>query len=175
MTRVPVVPSRRALVALWLTAALTFGLMLAMDRINREPGDDPDPAWQRPGLLDLGTLPVVAPPLDGVDPSKPSVVFFHAGASAGLCHRLSTSSVSDEATIAIVTDDPTEVACAAATVNLVDDGALARRFRLRSPAGGGYPTGYAVVDRNGLIRYATLDPHVADELDEVKTMVRALR
>jgi len=33
--------------------------------------------------------------------------------------------------------------------------------------------GYAVVDAHGLIRYRTLDPAVADELDEVKTIVGA--
>ena len=159
---------------MWVTAAVSFAAMLVMSRANRDPGDDADPAWQRPGLLDLGALPVPAPPLNGVDPSGPLVVFFQPGSPRSLCHQLTTSGLRDEATIVVVTDGTPEVSCPAAAVAVVDDADLAARFRLREPAHRGYPTGYAVIDSDGQIRYTTLDPTVAEELDEVRTIVRAL-
>lgn len=60
-------------------------------------------------------------------------------------------------------------------VPVVEDpsGELATRLAIRHPRDGGPPVGYAVVDRAGRVRYRTLDPTVADNLDEVETMVRA--
>ncbi len=45
---------------------------------------------------------------------------------------------------------------------------------LGRPPGGGAPVGYAVVDAAGAIRHRALDPDVAEQLDEVTTIVAAL-
>jgi hypothetical protein len=45
---------------------------------------------------------------------------------------------------------------------------------MRSPAAGGPPVGYAVVDAQSRIRYRTLDPTVTAELSEVRTILEAL-
>lgn len=58
---------------------------------------------------------------------------------------------------------------------IVDGGGLARRFGMPSPVNGGAPVGYAVVDAAGRIRYRTLDPQVAGHLEEVDTILSAVR
>ena len=54
-------------------------------------------------------------------------------------------------------------------------GALAAQFGLDRPRDGGAPVGYAVVDGRGDIRYRTLDPSVAAQLDEIDTILRAAK
>ncbi len=54
------------------------------------------------------------------------------------------------------------------------DGSMAAAYGMRSPAGGGPPVGYAVVDADQRIRYRTLDPTVAEELSEIRTILEAL-
>jgi hypothetical protein len=54
------------------------------------------------------------------------------------------------------------------------DGRLADRYGMRRPQDAGPPVGYAVVDGKGRIRYRTLDPDVAHELREVRTIVAAV-
>jgi alkyl hydroperoxide reductase subunit AhpC len=54
-------------------------------------------------------------------------------------------------------------------------GALAAQFGLDRTSDGGAPVGYAVVDGHGDIRYRTLDPSVASQLDEIDTILRAAR
>jgi hypothetical protein len=58
--------------------AVGFGALLVAARSAEGPLDDPDPAYQRPGLLDLGALPRPAPPVTGGVPAPGSeaVVFF---------------------------------------------------------------------------------------------------
>lgn len=63
----PAVPERRALVAIWLVTAVLLSGLLAVGRLTRTSGDDPDPGRQRPGILDLGALPEPAPDVPGVD------------------------------------------------------------------------------------------------------------
>jgi hypothetical protein len=53
-------------------------------------------------------------------------------------------------------------------------GALAQAYGLRDPADGATPVGDAIVDGQVRIRYRTLDPTMADELDEVDTVLGAL-
>ena len=57
---------------------------------------------------------------------------------------------------------------------VADDGELGRAFGLRRPRAGGTPVGYAIVDNSGRVRYATLDPHLARHLVEVRTILEAL-
>ena len=165
----------RTLVVIWLGAAVGLGLLLALARATESPLDDPDPAWQRPGFLDAGGLPVPAPPgLPAL--GRPTVVFFERANDLGqLCRALGGSSVSEKAATAVVVADRAPVACGAAGAVVGDpDGAVADAYGMRRPRGGGAPVGYAVVDAAGAIRYRTLDPEVADQLDEVATIVGAL-
>lgn len=164
---------------IWLAAAIGLGLLLLVARVAREPLDDPDPAWQRPGFLDAGDLPVPAPPVAPGIPARarPTVVFFvRAAGFPELCRVLASGPLPREAAAtAVVVSGSASPGCEGADALVSDpDGALAAAYGMRSPRGGGPPVGYAVVDRAGAVRYRTLDPAVADELSEVRTMVDAL-
>ena len=59
-------------------AVVFFGGLLALAQAAEEPLDDPDPAFQRPGFLDVGDLPAPAPDLrvDMTVTGTPTVVLF---------------------------------------------------------------------------------------------------
>ncbi len=170
--------SIRPLVVVWLGVAVGFGLLLALARAAEGPLDDPDQAWQRPGFIDAGDLPAPAPTVaPGVPASGlPTVVFFvRPDGLAELCHALAATTLLGRAATAAVVAGSTSDRCAAVGAVVVDpDGAVGDAYGMRSPRGGGPPVGYAVVDAAGAIRYRTLDPEVADQLDEVATIVAAL-
>ena len=142
------------------------------------PIDDPDPAWQRPGFLDAGDLPVPAPRVAPGVPAagRPSVVFFpRAGGLGELCRALaSTSLPQGAATAVVVADRPSRTSEAAGAVVGDRQAVFAEAYGMRRPRDGGPRVGYAVVDGAGAIRYRSLDPAVADHLLEVATIVRAL-
>ena len=166
------------LVVTWLGVAVALGLLLAVARAAERPLDDPDPAWQRPGFLDAGELPAPAPGMiSGVPaPGHPAVVFFERADRMGeLCRALAGSSLPELTTTAIVVAGAPSGGCEAAeTVIACPEGHVAEAYGMRRPRGGGPPVGYAVVDAAGEIRYRTLDPEMAHQLDEVSTIVAAL-
>lgn len=55
------------------------------------------------------------------------------------------------------------------------DGRVGSGISMRRPRDGGPPVGYAVVDVDGTIRYRTENPGVINGLDEVLTIVGAVR
>ncbi len=168
--------SWRRLAVIWLVVAVGFVALLAVARAAAGPLDDPDPAHQRPGLLDLGELPVPAPPVtDGIPaPGREAVVFFVRPAGLEvLCEALADADLDGEPQLVVVVAG-TGAPCAAGVAVVSDPrGRLADAYGLRPPADGGTPVGYAVVDAAGRIRYRTLDPEVEDLLDEVDTILRA--
>ncbi len=171
--------SRGQLVAVWGTFALTLGGLLAVTAAFAGPLDDPDPAHQRPGFLDAFDLPQPAPQIDKGHPAidTRTVLFFErADRLEDLCSALDGSDLANSATIAVVVagEAPSDARCRAARTVVSDPaGGLARAYGMRSPASGGPPVGYAVVDRLGQLRYRTLDPSVPTELGEVRTIVDA--
>ena len=171
-----VAPPRRTQVGVWVLAVVFFGGLLALAQAAEEPLDDPDPAFQRPGFLDVGDLPAPAPDLrvDMTVTGTPTVVLFErSDRVARLCRALDDHTFASDARAVVVTPtEPTGDSCADQTV--VVDAALADEFGLRNPRAGGPPVGYAVVDRDGRIRYRTLDPAVATLLDEIDTIIGAL-
>jgi alkyl hydroperoxide reductase subunit AhpC len=92
---------------------------------------------------------------------------------ATLCEALPATGLAADADLVIVT--PTAgTGCAGLPVVEDPDGSLADTYGMRSPAAGGPPVGYAVVDAQSRIRYRTLDPTVTAELSEVRTILEAL-
>ncbi len=83
--------SRRPLVVVWLVVAVGFGALLAVARTSAGPLDDPDPAHQRPGLLDLGELPLPAPPVTEDVPRQGHARWCSSSARPG-CRRYVTPS-----------------------------------------------------------------------------------
>lgn len=166
--------SRRRLFAVWLVVAVVLGALLAIARATESSLDDPDPVWQRPGILDAGSLPVPAPPLTGELPrrGRRTVAFFvRPEGVARLCGAIAGRDLAERADLVIVVSGPGQ--CAGAMTIEDPSARVASAYGLRPPRDGGAPMGYAVVDRRGQVRYRTLDPGVADRLGEVDTMVRA--
>jgi hypothetical protein len=170
------VPSRRQLALVWLACAVLFGGLLLLSQTAREPGDDADPAWQRPGFLDAGTLPEQAPPvITGIpSPGRRAVVFFQRQNGVDdLCRAVAHRGLRERADVAIVVPDQGATCSAPVPVTSDPAAVVAERYGLRQPRGGGPPVGYAIVDSSGRIRYRTLDPAVTEELGEVFTILRA--
>lgn len=166
----------RGLLAMWLLAAVVLGGLLVIAQLFRSPLDDPDPAYQRPGILDLGAVPVPAPAVTGDIPrhGRPAVVFFdRRSLLPGLCQALAGTRLAATADLVIVTPAG-GAGCGALPVVEDSDGGLAEAYGMRAPSDGGPPVGYAVVDGQGRIRYRTLDPTVAAQLPEVATILAAL-
>ena len=166
------------LAATWLGVAVVLGLLLAHARAMEGPLDDTDPARQRPGFLDAGALPAPAPPVlrDVPSPGRPAVVFFvRDDGMDELCRALGEGRLAGRAVLAVVVGGAPSGGCGAAAAVVADpEGERAEAYGMRLPRDGGPPVGYAVVDARGDIRYRTLDPAVAERLDEVTTMVAAL-
>lgn len=170
------VPRRTTLLVVWCTAAVLLAALVASVRVTQSDADDVDPAWQRPGILDLGDLPEPAPALPGTQLAggSPTVVFFAAAARIErLCQALDGWDRPDELAVVVVGSGSPNCGAGVTTVDTASSGP-ASSFGLRQPAGDVEPTGYAIVDGAGQIRYRTLDPVAAALLDEVSTMVRGL-
>lgn len=160
---------------IWIAAAVLFGLMLWIAGSAESGLDDPDPAWQRPGFLDAGPLPQPAtPPAEDLPRmGRLAVVFFvRPGGVAQLCRSLARHGLSQGAEEVVVVSGNGR--CQGVDTVEGPSAGLADAYGMRRPRDGGSPVGYAVVDRQGRIRYRTLDPTTAEELDEVDTLLAAV-
>lgn len=149
------------LLSLWIIAAVVLGTGLALERWSRESLDDPNPAYQRPGVLvSAGTAPTAPDTaLDLVRPGRRAVIFFVRTAGRRTLEKaLDHWSSPPDVDVKIV----------------ADDAGLGQAYGLRRPRDGGTPVGYAVIDKAGRIRYVTLDPHPARHLVEVETILDAM-
>lgn len=169
-------PSRRQLAAIWLAAALVVGGVLLAARILRTAGDDGDPGRQRPGILDLGPLPEPAPAVSGIDLGRGRTVVFFARPDRAddLCAALRGHPTLDGARVVLVAEDAPGSCPRAVDVVTADVRATAAAFGLPAARGDVTPTGYAIVDGRGRIRYRTLDPVAPELIDEVETMLRGV-
>lgn len=178
-------PPRTTLVGTWLAAVVVFGALLLVARAAREPLDDRDLAYQRPGLLDVGPLPVPAPSIRDLDyAGGPTVVAFaRAVGVTSVCRSLAGRSDPLPAEVVVVvapgppSASPPPTTCPAPAgrnpVRVVPADSVAS-FGIGPTRDGGPPVGYAIVDRNGLIRYRTLDPTYTERWAEVETVLGSL-
>lgn len=153
-----------------LASVLTFVIVALV----RPPGplDDPDPAYQRDGLLLSG--PVVPERVLGVDFGGEPVVllFLRRLPEAGELAEW-TAAVPEQAELRVVLPAPTDEDVAVPTV--VDPlNRLAGVVEMPEPLDGGRPVGYAVVDSDRVVRYATLDPDYLANAFEIQTIVGAV-
>ena len=167
----------RRLGLVWLLVVGLLGALLVVAGRAGSPLDDPDPARQRPGFLDPFGRPSPAPQVAPGLPSagRRAVVFFVRPQFSGpLCRALAQSpSLRRRADVAMVSS-ASAPACAQVPTVTDTERRLAAGYGMRRPRDGGAPVGYALVDRNGLVRYRTLDPSVVSGLREVETMVKAM-
>jgi len=174
---------RRTLALVWLVIVLPLGAMLWYSRSARGPLDDPDQAYQRPGFLKSARDAPMAAQFTLFVPSAPPlpmaglktlVVFVRAGAPSTQAIMAGGDGGKPGGNMAF----PVVVSSAPLAERLripavVDDGRLAAAYGLRRPLDGGFAVGYAIVDSALRVRYATLDPAMADHWDELATMLRA--
>ncbi len=173
----PAVPSRATLVVIWIAAALVLSTLLALAGLARTEGDDADPGRQRPGILDLGALPQPAPPVEGLEggAGRRTVVFFAGGdAVEKLCRALREDDHLDGERVVLIADPRPAYCAEGVRISTAELDEAAGAFGLRATRGRIPPTGYAIVDAEGRIRYRTLDPVAAELLDEVTTMLSGL-
>ena len=133
-------------VIVFLIAALLLALVIVF--VVKSPGqlDDPDPANQRAGLLLNGpALPVQVAGVSFGD--HPVIVLFERTPPTGKAFQQWSQTVSDDdVQLVVVVTGSQQASVLAAAVNMP------------IPVDGGPPVGYAVIDANRVVRYATLDP-----------------
>lgn len=172
------VPGRRPPLPSWAPpawfVALATVLTFVVVALVRPPGalDDPDPAYQRDGLLLSG--PVVEADVLGVAfGGRPVVVLFLRTTPDVDALAEWAQSVPDSADTVVVLPQPTTTELPLPTV--VDPlNTLADVLDMPAPVDGGRPVGYAVVDAERMVRYATLDPDYLGNAFEVQTIVGAV-
>jgi hypothetical protein len=154
--------------------ALAVVLSFVILALVRPPGplDDPDPAYQRDGLLLNG--PVVPEQVAGVAFGGRVVVLLFLRQAPQVDELAAwAAAVPDQADIRVVLPAPTTKDLPAPSV--IDPlNALARAVDMPGPIDRGRPVGYAVVDADRVVRYATLDPAYLNNAFEVTTIVGAL-
>jgi hypothetical protein len=171
-------PGRRPPLPTWAPLAWLLTLAMALTfvivALVRPPGplDDPDPAYQRDGLLLNG--PVVPEQVVGVDfGGRTVVLLFLREVPQGDELAEWAAAVPEQADVRVVLPAPTNKELPVPTV--VDPlNRLARAVDLPEPVDGGRPVGYAVIDADRVVRYATLDPAYLTNVFEVTTIVGAV-
>lgn len=160
-------------------AALLAVIVLSLVR-HPGPLDDPDPADQRPGFL---TAAAEARELSGLalpgDPVGRRAVLVAFDRSPPPARRYASALAGVPDAIAVVLVIPREPATRTRPGRgrlLVDpEGRVAEAMGIHRPSDGGPPMGYAVLDADGRVRYATLDPSYLDHGDESALIAEAVR
>jgi hypothetical protein len=159
-------------------AALSLVLTAVVVALVRPPGplDQPDPAYQRDGLLlDRQVLPRQ---VAGVEfGGRPVVLLFERELPDPAALQRWLGAVPEAAVVRLVVPDPVPRLIASPRLEIVVDptGQLAEAVDLPTPVDQGPGIGYAVVDSERQVRYSTLDPSYADNAFEITTIVRAVR
>ena len=153
-----------------LAALLTFVIVALV----RPPGplDDADPAYQRDGLLLNGPV-LPGQVLDVEFGDRPVVLLFVREPPQPDALAQWLTAVPDGADVRVVVPAPSTTELPAPIV--VDPlNKLAGAVDMPRPVDGGRPVGYAVIDSDRVVRYATLDPSYLANAFEVTTIVGAV-
>ena len=155
-------------------AAFAAVLAFVVIALVRPPGplDDVDPAFQRDGLLLDG--PVVPQELGDVQfGGRPVVLLFVRDLPQPDKLAQWLTAVPDDADVRVVVPQPTTTQLPAPVV--VDPlNKLADAVDMPQPVDGGRPVGYAVIDSDRVVRYATLDPAYLTNAFEITTILGAV-
>lgn len=171
------------LVLAGVALCVVLGVVVLGGSVGPGPLDQPDPADQRNGLLLTG--PTVEPSLPGVPPRDgPTVLLFVRSAPQPSVLRQWRDTLPATTHVVLVVQepgsDPSSEASAAHALNagadLIGDpdGRLATAVDLPEPVDGGPGVGYAVIDSDRVVRYATLDPRWPENAFELDTIVGAI-
>ena len=148
-------------VVVFLIAALLLALVIVFVVKSPGPLDDPDPANQRAGLLLNG--PVLPAQVAGMSfGGHPVIVLFERTPPEGEAFQQWSQAVSDDGVQLVVVTGSQQASELAAAVHMP------------TPVDGGPPVGYAVIDANRVVRYATLDPVYTRNSFEVDVITGAI-
>lgn len=162
----------------WAPLAWFVGLALVLTIVVvvlvRPPGplDQPDPAYQRDGLLLDGEL--VPDEVAGVGfGDRPVVLLFDRALPDPDALEQWLAEVPEPAVVRLVVPEPVPRLIAHPRLEVVVDpgGRLADAVDLPTPVDGGPGIGYAVVDSDRQVQYSTLDPVYLDNAFEIATIV----
>ena len=167
----PPVPSWAPLAWFGVLAAV---LVLVVVTTVRPPGplDAPDPAQQRDGVLRDG--PRLAPRVVGIAfGGRPTVLLFlRRLPDTAALRRWALEVPRGTAVHVVLPSAPRRPLPVPAAVDPSDR--LSQAVGMPTPLDGGRPVGYAVVDRDRRVRYATLDPEYLQNAFEVAVVVGAV-
>lgn len=152
-------------------AALTAVVLLLV----RTPGplDEGSFADQRNGLLDQRAI--VDRNVDGVNFGGHVVVLLFVRRAPSLSDvQVWAKGLSERVTVRVVVQDPSSEMRTDGTLTVDRRRQLAQAVRLPRPNDGGPGVGYAVVDADRIVRYATLDPSWRGNGFEVATIASAV-
>lgn len=154
-------------------AVLALTLTFVIVGLVRPPGplDQPDPAYQRDGLLLDGTL--VPAQVAGVEfGDEPVVLLFDRDLPDPEALRQWLAQVPEPAVVRLVLPGPVDDESADPRPVVVVDpgGLLAEAVGLPAPVDGGPGIGYAVVGSDRQVRYSTLDPVYLENAFEIATI-----
>jgi hypothetical protein len=158
-------------------ASLAAVLSVVVVGLVRPPGplDQPDPAFQREGLL-LGA-PAVPGEVAGVAfGGRPVVLLFDRSLRDQSALAQWVAAVPEGAVVRLVLPEPAPRLLNSSRLEIVVDpsGRLADVVNLPTPVDQGPGIGYAVVDRNRQVQYSTLDPVYLSNAFEIATIAGAV-
>ncbi len=164
-------------IAGWLAMAVALTLVVAL--VVRGPGplDDPDPADQRTGFLSsLHSATRVAPatlPGSPVGRSPIVVIFDRRPPPAKRLAAVFADLPRGVAAVLVLPRGEPPGTRSSVPVLADPGGRVAQAVRIHRPLDRGRPVGYAVIDRHGRVRYATLEPHYLDHRFELDLITKA--
>ena len=155
-------------------ASLAAVLTVVVVWLVRPPGplDQPDPAYQRDGLLLDG--PVVPEEIAGVEfGGRPVVLLFDRSLPDRDALADWVAAVPEGAVVRLVLPEPAPRLLDLPGLGVVVDSGerLAHAVDLPTPVDEGPGIGYAVVDSNRQVQYSTLDPVYLTNAFEIATIV----
>ena len=165
----------------WTATAIVLAVVVVVIVGDGGPLDDPKQGRQRPALLaPRNQAPVVdnvALPRTGIGRNAVLVAFNRdlpePDELSAFRHH-----VPDDISILVVVGNANARAMQdEVNVEVIADpeGDVARELRMPRPKDGGPPVGYALVDRDARVRYATLDPSYTKHAAEIETIAGALQ
>lgn len=150
-------------VAAWLAGAALLAYVVLAVVPAPGPLDDPDQADQRTGFLipreDARRLPPISGGLRFG--ARPTLLLFDRRTPGRRPLQKIISELPRGTTMTLVLAGTKRAG-------------LARLVGMPRPRDGGYPVGYAIVDRERLVRYVTLDPTYLEHGLEIATVVEAV-
>ena len=165
----------------WTATAIVLAVVVVVIVGDGGPLDDPKQGRQRPALLAPKTeAPVVdnvALPRTGIGRDAALVAFNRNLPDPDELSAFRRSLPDDISILVVVDNASARETQEEVNVEVIADpeGDVARELEMPRPKDGGPPIGYALVDRDGRVRYATLDPTYTKHAAEITTIAGALQ